>query len=96
MAEQQQQQHAGSVTSPPTTPLKSESEPAKSEPEERSDKKKTKTKKLIGQYEYIGQDDRRFLFQDRATKKCFTVDKSLLEYRGEGGFRVEVIESLQK
>ncbi len=91
--EQKTQLHAGSVTSgpdgptPPTTnqePERTESGPAK------------KTKRLIGQYEFIGQDDNRLLFQDRGNKKCYTIDKNKLEYRGENGFRPEILEALQK
>ena len=97
MAEQQTQTHAGSVTSGPKTPDNAEPESAKAT-EEKSEKKTTttKTKKVVGQFEYIGQDDRRFLFQDRESKKCYTVDKSLLTYRGEGGFREGVLALLQK
>lgn len=95
MSEQEQKSplHAGSVTSSPTPP-KPEPEPKMTEPE--TTKSKFKTKKKIGQYEYIGQDDTRFLFRDRESKKCYTVDKTLLQYRGEGKFRVKVMESLQK
>lgn len=97
MAEQQTQKHAGSVTSgPKTTPDNAEPESAEASVEKPQKKTTTKTKKAIGQYEYIGQDDRRFLFQDRESKKCYTVDKSMLSYRGEGGFREDVIATLQK
>lgn len=87
----EKQQHAGSVTSPPTSSTKPEPEPEKT----KSGPPK-KAKPLIGRFEYIGQDENRLLFQDRADKKCYTVDKRHLVYRGEGGFRVEAIESLQK
>ena len=97
MVEQQQQTHAGSVTSGPKTPDNAEPESAKA-PEEKSEKKTTtkKIRTVFGQYEYVGQDDNRFLFQDRKSKKCFTVEKSMLVYRGEGGFRDAVLALLQK
>ena len=95
MSEQEQKSplHAGSVTNPPTP--QSKPEPEMTEPEEPKEPAK-KTKRVVGQYEYIGQDDTRFLFRDRVSRKCYTVDKTLLQYRGEGKFRVEIMESLQK
>ena len=76
-----------------------------SDPEKKDDKtttpppapaKAAKTKPGLGQYAYIGQDQYRFLFQDRETKKCYTVEKSLLVYRGEHKFNDEVLATIQK
>ena len=85
-----EEKHAGSVT-PPANP-----ESAKKESEMTVSSPAKKTKPLIGQYRYIGQDDNRFLFQDRDNKKCYTIDKNKLEYRGETEFRLSILESLQK
>ena len=92
-----EQKHAGSVTSGPNgqTPPHANPESEK-EPEKPQSGPAKKTKPLIGQYRYIGQDDNRFLFQDRDNKKCYTIDKNKLEYRGETEFRLSILESLQK
>lgn len=52
--------------------------------------------KLRGAYAYIGQDTHRFLFQHRNTKKCYTVEKTQLTYRGEHKFNDEVLATIQK
>jgi len=49
-----------------------------------------------GQYAYIGQDKHRFLFQDRETKKCYTLEKTQLVYRGEHKFQDAVLATIQK
>lgn len=89
-----EEQHAGSATVPVMPPSKPEAE-KESEPEEKKEPAK-KAKRMVGQYSYIGQDDNRFLFQDRGNKKCYTVDKSQLRYRGENGFRKEILDTLHK
>lgn len=73
------------------------------DPEKKDDKttppppvKASKTKPVLGQYAYIGQDEYRFLFQDRETKKCYTIEKSLLVYRGEHKFQDAVLATIQK
>lgn len=71
------------------------------DPEKKDDKitppvKAPKTKPMLGQYAYIGQDENRFLFQDRSTKKCYTIEKSQLIYRGEHEFQDKVLASIQK
>lgn len=54
------------------------------------------TKPTLGRYAYIGQDDHRFLFQNRETKKCYTVEKTNLIYRGEHKFNDAVLATIQK
>lgn len=68
------------------------------DPEKKDDKTTSpaKTKPTLGQYAYIGQDEHRLLFQDRSTKKCYTVEKSQLIYRGEHKFQDAVLAMIQK
>lgn len=82
-------------TTPRPSPPPTMNPPVKP-PSQQPTTKPPKTRPPLGQYVYLGQDANRFLFQDRTTKKCYTVEKTNLEYRGEHGFRDEVLASLQK